>query len=110
MQAVLNYLDKHEAKFVERLCEYVRFPSVSAQPQHKKDLAACAERMVNECREAGLETELCPTSGNPIIRARTPRRAGSGRVFVFRGHYDVQPGEPFDLWKSPPFEPRIEGR
>lgn len=111
MQAVLNYLDKHQARFVEQLCEYVRFPSVSAQPQHKKDLAACAEWMVNQCRQAGLQTELCPTEGNPIILARTPRRNGARRPhYLVYGHYDVQPPEPFDLWKSPPFEPRIEGR
>src|SRR5688572_20790045 len=110
MQAVLNYLDKHQAAFVEKLCEYVRFPSVSAQPQHKKDLAACAEWMVNECRQAGLETELSPTTGNPIILARTPRQDSNKPHYLVYGHYDVQPAEPFELWKSPPFEPRIEGR
>ena len=110
MQSVLNYLDKHQARFIERLCDYVRFPSVSAQPQHKNDLAACAEWMVNECREAGLETELCATAGNPIILARTPRQGGRKPHYLVYGHYDVQPAEPFELWKSPPFEPRIEGR
>src|SRR5690349_8381654 len=110
MQAVLNYLDKHQAKFVERLCEYVKFPSVSAQPQHKKDLASCADWMVKECRDAGLETELCATSGNPIILARTPRRNERKPHCLVYGHYEVQPPEPFELWKSPPFEPRIEGR
>src|SRR5687767_12478600 len=111
MQAILDYLDKHEAQFVERLCEYVRFPSVSAQPQHKKDLVACAEWTMNECRQAGLETELCPTAGNPIILARTPRNQNGKRPhYLVYGHYDVQPAEPFELWKSPAFEPRIEGR
>jgi acetylornithine deacetylase/succinyl-diaminopimelate desuccinylase-like protein len=110
MQAVLNYLDKHQAGFVEKLCDYVRFPSVSAQPQHKKDLAACAEWMVNECRQAGLDTELCATAGNPIILARTPQSGGKRPHYLVYGHYDVQPAEPFELWKSPPFEPRIEGR
>jgi acetylornithine deacetylase/succinyl-diaminopimelate desuccinylase-like protein len=113
MQAVLNYLDKHQARFIEQLCEYVRFPSVSAQPQHKTDLAACAEWAVKQCQEAGLDTELCATAGNPIILSRTPH--GAARVskrphYLVYGHYDVQPAEPFELWKSPPFEPRIEGR
>lgn len=110
MQQVLNYLDKNQGRFIEQLCEYVRFPSVSAQPQHRNDLAACAEWIVNECRQTGLDTELCATAGNPIILARTPRTAGKRRHYLVYGHYDVQPAEPFDLWKSPPFEPRIEGR
>src|SRR5438093_8726468 len=67
----------------------------------------------------GLEARLCPTKGNPVIVAKTPKTGGavlgaprSNRRphFVIYGHYDVQPPEPFELWKSPPFEPRIEGR
>src|SRR6185369_8348096 len=49
----------------------------------------------------------------PIVLAKTPPVSGASRrrprVLVY-GHYDVQPPEPFELWKSPPFEPRIEGR
>ena len=111
MQAVLDYLKKDETRFITELCDYLRFPSVSAQPQHKKDMAACAEWLVNHCRAIGLETELRTTPGNPIVLARTPRRNGATKPrFLVYGHYDVQPPEPFELWKSPPFEPRIEGR
>jgi acetylornithine deacetylase/succinyl-diaminopimelate desuccinylase-like protein len=112
MQPVLDYLKANQARFVSELCEYLRFPSVSAQPQHKQDLHACAEWVVSHCRQIGLEPELCPTEGHPIVIARTPRSAGSKSRkphFVIYGHYDVQPPEPFELWKSPPFEPRIEG-
>lgn len=111
MQAVLDYLKRNEARFVGELCHYLRFPSVSAQPQHKKDLAACARWLEQHCRQIGMETRLCPTAGNPILVAKTPRRNSGRRPhFVIYGHYDVQPAEPFELWQSPPFEPRIEGR
>ena len=111
MQKVIEYLRGNQARFLKDLCDYVRFPSVSAQPAHRKDLQTCAEWLVNHCNGIGLETRLCPTEGNPIIVAKTPRKEGAKRPhYVVYGHYDVQPAEPFELWKSPPFEPRIEGR
>jgi acetylornithine deacetylase/succinyl-diaminopimelate desuccinylase-like protein len=111
MQKVIEYLRENQARFLKDLCDYVRFPSVSAQPAHRKDLQACAEWLVNHCNGIGLETRLCPTEGNPIIVAKTPRKGGAKRPhYVVYGHYDVQPAEPFELWKSPPFEPRIDGR
>jgi acetylornithine deacetylase/succinyl-diaminopimelate desuccinylase-like protein len=109
VQPVLDYLKKHEARFIRELCDYLRFPSVSAQSKHKKDLAACASWLLDHCRTIGLDAKLCPTEGNPIVLARTPRHQGKARPhFLVYGHYDVQPAEPFELWKSPPFEPRIE--
>jgi acetylornithine deacetylase/succinyl-diaminopimelate desuccinylase-like protein len=111
MQKVIDYLKTHEKRFVRELCDYVRFPSVSAQARHKKDLRSCAEWLVAHCREIGLNTRLCRTVGNPIIIARTPRHNGAPRPhYLIYGHYDVQPPEPFDLWDSPPFEARIKGR
>lgn len=111
MQPVLDYLAQNRERFIRELCDYVRFPSVSAQPQHKKDLEACAQWLKSRCQGIGLETRLCPTAGNPIIVAKTPRQPGTKRPhFMVYGHYDVQPPEPFELWKTPPFEPRIEGK
>lgn len=110
MQQIEAYLQSNHDRFVRTLCEYVRFPSVSAQPQHRKDLAACAEWLKGHCESIGLDAKLCPTAGNPVVLARTPRRSGVRRPhYLVYGHYDVQPAEPFELWNSPPFEPRIEG-
>lgn len=110
MKTVLDYLKQNQKRFVEELCEYVKFPSVSAQPQHKPDMLACAQWVVNHCKQIGLESRLCETAGHPIVLAKTPRRATSKKpCFVVYGHYDVQPPEPFELWKTPPFTPRIEG-
>ena len=109
MQGVIDYLSKNETRFVSELCDYVRFPSVSAQPQHRSDVQACAKWVVKQSQQIGLEARLCSTPGHPIVIARTPRAKTKGRRrphFVVYGHYDVQPAEPLDLWKSPPFEPQ----
>ena len=114
MQLALDYLKQNQARFVAELCDYLRLPSVSAQPQHKKDLRACAEWLAAHCRHIGLDARLCPTRGHPIVVAKTPAsatlRRGKPPHYMVYGHYDVQPPEPLDLWTSPPFEPRIAGR
>jgi acetylornithine deacetylase/succinyl-diaminopimelate desuccinylase-like protein len=111
MQAVIDFLKQNEARFIDELCDYVRFPSVSAQPQHRGDMKRCADWVVNHCQAIGLETELCETNGHPLVMAKTPRSKTDRRPhFLVYGHYDVQPPEPFELWKTPPFEPRITGR
>jgi acetylornithine deacetylase/succinyl-diaminopimelate desuccinylase-like protein len=109
MQAVLDYLQQNQDRFVQELCDYVRFPSVSAQPQHKADLEACAKWLTQHCNQIGLNARLVETAGHPVVLAQTPRCSGR-KHFVIYGHYDVQPAEPFELWKSPPFEPRIAGK
>ncbi|TAK94715.1 MAG: dipeptidase [Verrucomicrobia bacterium] len=112
MESVLNYLSQNQSRFVEELCHYVRFRSVSAQPQHRGDMRACADWLVKHCRAIGLDARACPTEGNPIVIAKTLRKKSSAgrRHFLVYGHYDVQPPEPFELWKTPPFEPTIRGR
>ena len=110
MQAVLTYLKEHQERFVRELSEYMQFPSVSAQPKHRADLQACAEWVTQHCQAIGMQARLCPTAGNAVVIAKTPASRSNGRRprFLVYGHYDVQPPEPFELWDSPPFEPRIQ--
>jgi acetylornithine deacetylase/succinyl-diaminopimelate desuccinylase-like protein len=111
LQPVLNYLDQNKNRFVEDLCQYVRFPSVSAQAAHAPDMTSCAKWLVARCRQIGLDARLYPTAGHPVVVARTPRQRGSKKPsYMIYGHYDVQPAEPFQLWHGDPFQPRIEGR
>ncbi|HEY3915960.1 MAG TPA: dipeptidase [Verrucomicrobiae bacterium] len=107
MNAVLDYIEKNQSRFVDELCQYLLFPSVSAQPNHGADMKACAEWLMRHCQKIGLVAEICPTAGHPVVIARTAR-TGKPHYLVY-GHYDVQPPEPFELWKTPPFEPRVEG-
>ncbi len=111
VKRVMDHLKRNRRQAVEDLCAYLRFPSVSAQSQHRRDLVRCAQWLVRHCKQIGLKSRLCDTEGHPIVLAST---RGSGATskphFLVYGHYDVQPPEPFALWKSPPFEPRVVGR
>jgi acetylornithine deacetylase/succinyl-diaminopimelate desuccinylase-like protein len=108
MQPVLDYLENNRQRFVGELCEYLRHPSISAQPDHAPDMRAAAAWLAGRCRAIGLKTEICKTPGQSIVVAKTPRRKGSSKPhYLVYGHYDVQPPDPLPLWKTPPFEPTI---
>lgn len=107
---VLDYIRDNQPRALEELRAYLRFPSVSAQPKHAADMRACAAWLAAHCRRAGLTADIRETQGHPVVLARTPRvkPAPRGRKhFLVYGHYDVQPPEPFELWRSPPFEPVV---
>jgi acetylornithine deacetylase/succinyl-diaminopimelate desuccinylase-like protein len=109
MDTLAHYVAQNETRFLRELCEYVTFPSVSAQAAHQSDMRVCADWLVAHCRQLGLQTKLIPTAGHPVVLAQTPRRKDRPHFMVY-GHYDVQPAEPLELWKSPPFKPEQRGR
>ncbi|MBN9688920.1 MAG: dipeptidase [Verrucomicrobia bacterium] len=110
MKSILDHLVAHEERYITELCDYSRIPSVSAQSSHAPDLRRAAEWIAERCRLAGLTVETYETSGNPVVVGKTPKHDPKKPTFLVYGHYDVQPPEPFELWTSPPFEPRREGR
>ena len=103
---IQKYLSQNSRQFVEQLKSLVRFHSVSTQPEHSRDVLNCADWLARHFRTLGLDVNLYPTKGNPIVVARTPRIRGPKipSVLIY-GHYDVQPPEPLELWKTSPFEP-----
>jgi len=102
-----EYQEKNKDRFLEELLELLRIPSVSAKGEHKDDMIKCAEAVKARLLEAGVDkAEIYPTEGHPIVYAEKIIDPSKPTVLVY-GHYDVQPPEPLDLWKSPPFEPTI---
>lgn len=106
-KSVKEYIEENEARFLEEWFSLIRIPSVSADPAHKNDMVACAERWRDLLLEAGAdEARLMPSSGNPLVYAEKRVGEDAPTVLVY-GHYDVMPAEPLDLWKSDPFEPEV---
>ena len=108
---VKKYIQENEARFMEELFSLIRIPSISALPQHKNDMLACAERWKELLLEAGADkAEVMPSAGNPLVYAEKHISDDAPTVLI-NAHYDVMPAEPLELWKSNPFEPEIhDGR
>lgn len=103
-----EYLDANKERFVEELFELLRIPSISADSAYKSDVLKCAEKVAEHLEEAGADSvELCETKGYPIVFGEKIIDPKLPTVLVY-GHYDVQPPDPLDLWRKPPFEPDIE--
>ena len=92
---------------LEELKSFLRFPSISTQPEHAPDLAACAEWLWEKLTAIGLTASVHSTPGSPVVVARSAHDPKKRTVLIY-GHYDVQPPEPLSGWTTPPFEPRIE--
>ena len=111
MQVWKDYQEKNKDRFLQELLELLRIPSVSAKSEHKDDMIKCAEAVKQRLLEAGADkVDIYPTDGHPIVYGEKIIDPAKPTVLVY-GHYDVQPAEPLDLWKSPPFDPQIiEGK
>ena len=98
-----------ESALLERLQTFLRIPSISTLAEHQPDIRRAAEFVRAELQEAGLANcELIEGKGNPLVYAEWLGAPGKPTLLLY-GHYDVQPPDPLDEWKSPPFEPTIRG-
>jgi acetylornithine deacetylase/succinyl-diaminopimelate desuccinylase-like protein len=89
--------------------EFVRIPSISAQPEHAADCRRAAEWLAADLAAAGLDhVAVEETGGNPIVYGDWLGAADAPTVIAY-GHYDVQPADPLELWETLPFEPVVRG-
>jgi acetylornithine deacetylase/succinyl-diaminopimelate desuccinylase-like protein len=93
---------------VEKLKEYVRQGSVSADPQFQAGMEGAQKFLTGLLTEIGFNVELVPTALHPVLLAKRGDNPAWPHVIIY-GHYDVQPPDPLDKWDTPPFEPTIKG-
>lgn len=107
MNKIHEYIKENENHFLNELFSLIRIPSISAKPEHKDDMLACAGRWKELLLTAGAdEAMVMPSAGNPIVYAQKTVDPNAKTILVY-AHYDVMPAEPLELWKSEPFEPEI---
>lgn len=108
MSAAADHVRESRDRHLEELKELLRIPSISTDPERKGDVRRAAEWVRARLRSAGCtKTEIHETKGHPIVTGEWLGAPGRPTVLVY-GHYDVQPVDPLDLWKTPPFDPTVK--
>src|SRR6185369_16096058 len=109
IRTALAWARERHGETESQLEEFVRFPSVSAHPHRAEAVRECGEWLAERLRTAGMDrVALAPTLGHPLVLAEWRRAPGRPTLLIY-GHYDVQPEDPVDEWRSPPFEPTRRG-
>lgn len=107
MDDIFRYIDEHHDEAVARLIELCRFETVSAQNRQIKETA---DWVAAELRSLGFGVSIMPKDhplpAQPVIYAEAS--GASAKTLLFYDHYDVQPEEPLEEWKTPPFDPVIK--
>lgn len=106
----LTYARTHRQAFLEALCDFLRIPSVSTLPEHREDIHRAAEWVAGYLRGMGMpQVEVVPTEGHPLVSGAWLDAGPEAPTLLVYGHYDVQPVDPPEEWRSPPFEPTLRG-
>src|SRR5260221_9957446 len=109
MTQLETYITENEGRFLEDLKGWLRIPSISTLPEHNGDVRRAAEYAADQLKRIGFERAgLIQTDGHPLVYGEWLKAPGKPTLLIY-GHYDVQPVDPVDLWKTPPFEPTVRG-
>ena len=104
---VLKTLDATRDAALHRLFDLLRIPSVSTDPAFAPQCRSAAEWCADQLNEVGFDARVVATTGHPMVVGHTPGATKGAPHVLFYGHYDVQPADPLELWRTPPFEPRL---
>lgn len=99
--------DAQQDSLLEDLFTFLRYPSVSTDPESKANVRECATWLSAYLTASGFQVELLEGSGHPVILASWLNAGPTQPTVMFYGHYDVQPGDPVNDWLSPPFAPEV---
>ena len=108
MKNTQAFISANRERFLAEVLDFLRIPSISADPAYAGSVRNAAEWLASKLKEAGLDqVRLEETDGFPIVYGEKMVHPAAPTILVY-GHYDVQPADPLDLWESPPFEPVIK--
>ena len=108
LDTVLSQIDRNGPDAIVRLFDLLAIPSISTDPAYADHCAHAAQWLCDELTGLGFEASVRPTTGRPMVVAHAKASRRDVPHVLFYGHYDVQPVDPLDLWKSDPFKAQLE--
>lgn len=109
--AELNVLqdafEKNKKSAFEDYFTFLKYQSISSEPVFKEQVLACAGWVADYLKQIGFQVDMWPTSGHPTIFASNHSAGSKQPTLLIYNHYDVQPVDPLELWKTPPFQPTL---
>ncbi len=107
-ERLIGYFNQHRDRILADYFDLLRFPTISSDPARLGDCARCATWIRQYLRRMGFSAEIVLAGDQPLLVAERPGSPNAPAV-LFYGHYDVQPVEPLDQWRTSPFEPVLDG-
>jgi acetylornithine deacetylase/succinyl-diaminopimelate desuccinylase-like protein len=102
-----TFISREQGRMLRELNELLAIPSVSALPAHAADCRRAADWLRDHLRALGCPVvNLIEGPGHPVVWAEGPKLPGQPTLLIY-GHYDVQPPDPLEEWKTPPFVPTV---
>jgi acetylornithine deacetylase/succinyl-diaminopimelate desuccinylase-like protein len=108
---VIDHLRAREPEIVDWLKAFLRIPSVSADPAFAPGMREARRFLLERMEQIGLAgVRLLDGGGEPAVYGEWNGAPGRPTLMVY-GHYDVQPADPVEQWRTPPFGPtEVDGR
>ncbi|MEO8513123.1 MAG: dipeptidase [Ignavibacteria bacterium] len=110
MAELKDFIKGSKDRYIKELTHFLSYPSISTNPENKKDVLECAEYVRQHMETIGMQNaKVYPTKGHPVVYSEWLNAGEYKPTVLIYGHYDVQPVDPIELWTSPPFEAEIRG-
>ncbi|MEI6157004.1 MAG: M20/M25/M40 family metallo-hydrolase, partial [Atribacterota bacterium] len=100
-------IEDNRKRYQDEFIELLQIPGISAHPDHRQDIYRSAQWLHNHCNRIGLQSQIIETEGYPVLYAWTETLPGRPTILIY-GHYDVQPVDPAEEWKTPSFTPTMQ--
>ncbi|MFA6914979.1 MAG: dipeptidase [Parachlamydiales bacterium] len=104
-----EFFENNRRQLIDEYFDFLKIPSISSEAAYTENVKQGADWVAHYLRSIGFDVDVWKTTGHPTVFAQNLEAGTDKPTLLIYNHYDVQPVDPLDLWKSSPFEPALRG-